>query len=1559
MEKYSFLNYINLKENKFIKYKRILESKINQYGGDDSIELKTIQKELLKIKKKLSDIKNIRKDVVLDPYDKLKDLIEGINAKISNLDEQMETLQDSDKIKKEQLINKIGEISILLDNTSADYTTVTTDTKLKYMKEKIDPTQVAKIFDKYIKDTQVLVDDLKVQIGSGESLVDNTKISENIQLIEAKKIEYETAIKPILNLQTTLNEYIKQMESLYTDVSNNMDISFNVLNLSKSTNPKDRFEKVKVESVQEDKIQFSYFDPAISEDSEVADKELVSSGFIQLPGIPKQEIEGKEGKEENREEETKKEESGTNRKYLKYNTKYQFEQQDLNLLISREKLNETAVDLYKSWNEKMRKIKAINEDILQYKKIQEKITYNLENLDRVITLLSTSKRFFSVDQGQINQTMIQGIMEILIGKKSEIEKTKITCDKLILEFEVSKKLNQSDATECAKKVDLDNAYVKKINNEIVTALKPLLEETKNKIIEIKKMIKDPFSAIQDLMITIIKETAFKKNNTKPAPFSSVKKQNELGENQIIKLIKTNDFKNLKCIVSTIINKRPLSSSGCVLGPSYTISYGFLTFGHRLQELLELLNEATEMTKKEKIESQRKVAALELAEKEKSLNEIEHLMKDLDSFSTNESLQFKSKYSNYNSENFSEQLGGDTAHLNVFIGKLNEFEQAIRDMKIKRKEIIKLIKYYNVRYTQFFNFQKYVVNYVSLVLAQESYEYFQYLSKGTISYYESTLDELEKKINKFENPAFFTDHDVTEEENRLFYTRHYFIIKILRTFFKNLYSIWDTNFNLSKGQNENLWSPANKIKTEQESKNKKYFFLFNIFFRILDKYQSKLPPVANYLRINKIENKPMKNETFNKGVGDKHKLDIAHLQKCDNFEDQSKDAKVNAAGKIDFNEIFDPEQFKENGALSKYMGLGNMLADRKSIMLLTYGYSGTGKSFTLFGKVGKEGESSEPGLLQTTLNDIVDYEKIELKAFELYGLGVPYKFYWEGSRFDHKIFKYTVDDLSVAEPYEFKSDGFKEFLNEKLHYTDITPVQIEQFSTITKNIDTIRENNGRIKATLNNPQSSRSIMIYDFKITFKPEEGKNSQCRFVVMDLPGKENIYQTFCDFDEDDKSKNTSNKKDMFKPQKKFYFHRTGPGAKEGNNKYDIRMIKSMMYINPLWMSMIPEIAEHFDPYKSNHLVTKEHDKFDEIKTLGIYSSGGNVEETHKYLPLFKKINTNLDKRVFLSTESNGHLQGNFVGMGKLLTDLTPGEFSTIPVNDRINLGLYGMWERAFSTILNQIQNIETGESDLESLGKKINDMLENEEARNLRYGFAGLEGIYINENILGLLEVLSEKIQDDRKSKEKVNVVCSQKEIYKQMLSGNPKTPIDIRILQKMKQTVTDSNGNIIDFKENAVVFKEDNEFYSQISVLRGFAKLWWSKETNKLDEDSFFQASGQDKYNTKMRTNETINYGSTTKFIKGEELKNINNNWINNYDYNKIYNIQKPAIKSILQPYLDDSSFRNFYLFFVVSNNLKGDKPENGIETCDKQLQLLYDTRNFMDVIANKAEAIQCDI
>jgi hypothetical protein len=101
----------------------------------------------------------------------------------------------------------------------------------------------------------------------------------------------------------------------------------------------------------------------------------------------------------------------------------------------------------------------------------------------------------------------------------------------------------------------------------------------------------------------------------------------------------------------------------------------------------------------------------------------------------------------------------------------------------------------------------------------------------------------------------------------------------------------------------------------------------------------------------------------------------------------------------------------------------------------------------------------------------------------------------------------------------------------------------------------------------------------------------------------------------------------------------------------------------------------------------------------------------------------------------------------------------------------------------------------------------------------------------------------------------------------------------------------------------------------------------------------------------TDNTFRVYGTEKNISNVEDTN-KGNWINNYDYNSIFNRDTPPIKSILSTYLNDKSFKNFYLFFVVSNNLKidstGQTPD--LETCDKQIQLLFDTRDFMEVIAD---------
>jgi hypothetical protein len=275
----------------------------------------------------------------------------------------------------------------------------------------------------------------------------------------------------------------------------------------------------------------------------------------------------------------------------------------------------------------------------------------------------------------------------------------------------------------------------------------------------------------------------------------------------------------------------------------------------------------------------------------------------------------------------------------------------------------------------------------------------------------------------------------------------------------------------------------------------------------------------------------------------------------------------------------------------------------------------------------------------------------------------------------------------------------------------------------------------------------------------------------------------------------------------------------------------------------------------------------------------------------------------------------------------------------DRSKLALYGILNRSFNNTIDYMQNINS--KNLFGLGKKINEMLKDEtikidgkdfKIKDLNFGYAGLEGIYINENILGLLEVLGEKIQMQKGKTSIKHVVCPQKEIYKSLFSTKNKIASEIINLTP------------------GITYAEESEFYSQIMFMNRFLNPVYNP-------DFYKDTTPSTNKKTKMQT--YAKYQSSNGVEKGiiEDIGDHTKNWINNYDYNSIFNIKNPPIKSILSNYLDDPSFSNFYLFFVVSNNFKKD---GNIDTCDKQLQLLYDTRVFMDIIANDdAKGITCNV
>lgn len=313
--------------------------------------------------------------------------------------------------------------------------------------------------------------------------------------------------------------------------------------------------------------------------------------------------------------------------------------------------------------------------------------------------------------------------------------------------------------------------------------------------------------------------------------------------------------------------------------------------------------------------------------------------------------------------------------------------------------------------------------------------------------------------------------------------------------------------------------------------------------------------------------------------------------------------------INFTEVFDSTQYAHNEDISRYMNLASRLSTGSGICLITYGYSGTGKTYTLFGKI-DEGKEIK-GLLQSTLSQLNGLVGVHFRLFELYGYGFSHPDYWKNvdktARIDnisHKVFEYKLknsgsEGLDIEGIEEYSADQIKLFIDhiqkvrghnldkefenfydpvkekghdadynftenktekkiatpdslktnlssqqkvpinpagqnpqpvdnqgpQKLNYAFIDGKNVEEvfgkFSKFTNEIDKARKTGKghestkeedlikRIRDTPNNIESSRSVLVYDFVLGIK-EEGKIKLVSFLIIDLPGREEIGKTF-----------------------------------------------------------------------------------------------------------------------------------------------------------------------------------------------------------------------------------------------------------------------------------------------------------------------------------------------------------------------------------------------------------------------------------------------------------------
>lgn len=292
--------------------------------------------------------------------------------------------------------------------------------------------------------------------------------------------------------------------------------------------------------------------------------------------------------------------------------------------------------------------------------------------------------------------------------------------------------------------------------------------------------------------------------------------------------------------------------------------------------------------------------------------------------------------------------------------------------------------------------------------------------------------------------------------------------------------------------------------------------------------------------------------------------------------------------IKFQTICNSVDYPDPDVIANQMATGPLILDGKGIMLLTYGYSGIGKSDTLFGRWDPQSKQlKSPGMLQATLDQMPDGADIYFRVYELYGLGTQFDFYWNPKdntgnpecfpdfyqllihhrlketgplalhgTDSHIVFTNRTDMLSYI--MDLKQPGpnpdptiqkTKVQLQQGANigettksrhkslqpgqgnansteltfdtYRKITRDEYENFSEFVKETIDLsqRKRKGveftqilthtlkQVKPTINNPDSSRSILIYDFQIR---KAGTNIFTPFLIYDLPGKEDLFGTY-----------------------------------------------------------------------------------------------------------------------------------------------------------------------------------------------------------------------------------------------------------------------------------------------------------------------------------------------------------------------------------------------------------------------------------------------------------------
>ena len=180
---------------------------------------------------------------------------------------------------------------------------------------------------------------------------------------------------------------------------------------------------------------------------------------------------------------------------------------------------------------------------------------------------------------------------------------------------------------------------------------------------------------------------------------------------------------------------------------------------------------------------------------------------------------------------------------------------------------------------------------------------------------------------------------------------------------------------------------------------------------------------------------------------------------------------------------------------------------------------------------------------------------------------------------------------------------------------------------------------------------------------------------------------------------------------------------------------------------------------------------------------------------------------------------------------------------------------------------------------------------------------------------------------------IVSNQEEIYKKIM-GKKEVYIDIKPNKNNKYSFEFYKKTYYIDKDNKL-FRKFNNNFKEIKNFMDFklndTKIYFNLFKLEVNAQTYFMRDLlRELGNIRNKSDYSLN-----KTYKDKKLKK----WIENYDFNKIFNKDNPPIASILKFYLDKIE-NNFNLFYVVSNNT--------YRKCTHQIDLIGQSKNFLDAM-----------